>query len=129
VFLRLVLSYHLRLGRPGGFCPQIFRLKSGISHLFHTYYMPILSILPINYANNILGLNVCSPLLNSCLWSEFLLQHYVLKHPQSSRCEVVTTVMLKLQVFWDVTPCRVINSYRCFGRSRCRYRQTCFRHR
>jgi hypothetical protein len=32
-------------------------------------------------------------------------------------CEVIRAVLLKIQVFWDVATCRLIESYRRFERS------------
>ena len=33
-----------------------------------------------------------------------------------TRCEVLTTLQLKTHVFWDVTPSKLVNNYRLFGR-------------
>jgi hypothetical protein len=43
-----------------------------------------------------------------------------------ARSEVLTAVVMKIQVFWNVTPCRGVNSYRRFGGAQCLYfrRQT-----
>jgi hypothetical protein len=34
-----------------------------------------------------------------------------------ARFEVLTAMLLKIEVFWDVTTCRLLNSYRRFGGS------------
>jgi hypothetical protein len=33
------------------------------------------------------------------------------------RCKVLTTMLVEIQVFWDVTYCRILNIYRRVGRS------------
>ena len=33
----------------------------------------------------------------------------------SGRFEVLEVARMNIQVFWDVTPCRLVNSYRRFG--------------
>ena len=35
----------------------------------------------------------------------------------TARLQVLTAMLFDIQVFWDVTPCRLANSYRRFGRS------------
>ena len=36
-----------------------------------------------------------------------------------ARSEVLTAVLMKIQVFWNAKPCRGVNSYRRFGRAQC----------
>jgi hypothetical protein len=36
---------------------------------------------------------------------------------QVARFEVLTVVTMKITVFWDVTPCRLVDCYRRFGDS------------
>jgi hypothetical protein len=31
----------------------------------------------------------------------------------NARLEVLTAVLLKIQAFWNVTQCRIVNNYRC----------------
>jgi len=31
------------------------------------------------------------------------------------RSEILTAVLMNIQVFWDVTLCRMVNSYKCFN--------------
>jgi hypothetical protein len=33
--------------------------------------------------------------------------------------KVLRTVLMKIQVFQELTPCRLVNSYQCFGGTRC----------
>jgi hypothetical protein len=108
-FLRPVLAYHLRLGLPSGFCPQIVRLScahfASLPHVLQA--RPIYPSYWLWYQD--LGITFLQPPFNFLsVWWEFSLQHRVLKHPQSSRFRVVRTVVLKIRVFWDVTPFRVI---------------------
>jgi len=35
------------------------------------------------------------------------------------RLKVLTAVLMKIQVLWDVAPCRLVNSYRHFGEPLC----------
>jgi hypothetical protein len=37
--------------------------------------------------------------------------------------EVLTAVMLQVEVFWVVTPCNIVVGYQCFGGQRCLYLQ------
>jgi hypothetical protein len=37
---------------------------------------------------------------------------------EDARFEVLTAVSIKIEVFWDVMQCRLLNSYCCFGRER-----------
>lgn len=104
-----MLAYHIRLSFPSGLCPQIVRLRCA-----HFAPLPrVLQAHPIHPSYWLcyqdFGITFLQPPFN-CLsvWCEFSLQYHVLKHHQSSRFDVVTTVMLKIRVFWDVTPFRVI---------------------
>ena len=39
------------------------------------------------------------------------------KYEEYARCEVLTAVLLKIQFFWDVTHCQLVNSHRRFDHS------------
>lgn len=41
------------------------------------------------------------------------------KHIHSARLEVLLAVVMKTEVDWDLTPCKLVNSYRRFGESKC----------
>jgi hypothetical protein len=39
------------------------------------------------------------------------------------RYEILTAVLMNIQVFWDVTLCRMVNSYKCFNEAYCLHLQ------
>ena len=39
----------------------------------------------------------------------------IIRNLKVTRLEVLTAVLMKIQAFWDVMPCTLLNSYQCYG--------------
>lgn len=39
----------------------------------------------------------------------------IIRNLKAARLEVLTAVLMKIQVFWDVMPCTLLRSYQCYG--------------
>jgi hypothetical protein len=69
------------------------------------------------YAHKVIFYNV-----GKITCDEFLAisREYVV-YSKSARLEVLTAVFIKIPGLWDMTPCRMVNSYRRFGGAFCPY--------